>query len=194
MNDIPPGWAAIDAALAPLYPGVEPRHAAYLPMPEFTEVPGLRGCSAYPADGHWHYITYGLSELGEVGPDADREWSGWGFELTFRLARGTEEAAPGWPFDLLQGLARYVSGERALLEAGQHVDLRRPLTEGTALTGFALVPDPQLGRIATVNGKVEFLQLVGVTPAEIALIVRTGADAVLADRPALLVTDLTWRG
>ncbi|CCH33244.1 suppressor of fused domain protein [Actinosynnema sp. NPDC047251] len=194
MNDIPPGWAALDAALAARYPGIEPRHVAFLPPPAFDQVPGLQGCSAFPAAGHWHYVTHGLSELAEAGPEDDPEWSGWGFELTFRLARGTEETAPGWPFDLLQWLARYVSGERKLLAAGDHVDLRAPLAEGTALTGFALVVDPELGRIDTVNGKVEFLQLVGVTPAELALIVRTGVDAVLTDRAPLLVTDLSWRG
>ncbi|KAH0504568.1 Suppressor of fused-like protein [Microtus ochrogaster] len=62
---------------------------------------------------HWHYISFGLSDLygdsrvheftGTDGP------SGFGFELTFRLKRETGESAPPtWPAELMQGLARYV--------------------------------------------------------------------------------------
>ena len=40
------------------------------------------------------------------GPD---DQSGYGFELTFRLKRQTnEERAPLWPVHLLNALARYV--------------------------------------------------------------------------------------
>ncbi|KAF5295325.1 hypothetical protein FQA39_LY13190 [Lamprigera yunnana] len=62
---------------------------------------------------HWHYISFGLSDLhgdGRVhdisGPDGI---SGYGFELTFRLKRQPEETAPPtWPATLMQSLGKYV--------------------------------------------------------------------------------------
>ena len=38
---------------------------------------------------HWHYVTYGFTELYEKKSE-DPEVSGYGFELTFRLKRGKE--------------------------------------------------------------------------------------------------------
>jgi suppressor of fused-like protein len=44
---------------------------------------------------HWHLVTYGLSELDDKESD-DAGVSGWGFELTFRLAAGVRgRLAPG---------------------------------------------------------------------------------------------------
>lgn len=56
---------------------------------------------------HWHYVTYGFTELYDKESD-DPQVSGYGFELTFRLKRGNEEEPPVWPVNLLQNLARYV--------------------------------------------------------------------------------------
>ncbi|MBE1498230.1 hypothetical protein H4696_005330 [Amycolatopsis lexingtonensis] len=194
-----PGWDAIDAALARWYPDVEPRHAGFHPPPGFAGA-GLQGCSAFSAEGHWHYVTYGLSELYRPGAEADPEWSGWGFELTFRLARGTEAEPPQWPFAMLNQLAKHVNANEVLLEPGHRIDLRQPITghphlpdaPPTELTVYALKLDPQLGRIDTANGKVDFLQAVGVSSAEKAAMLETStADvlAVLAEGNPLLVTD-----
>lgn len=203
-TDEAPGWHAIDAALAALYPGVKPFHVGYMPPPALGGT-GLQGCSAYPNDGHWHYVTYGLSELYRRGPDDDPAWSGWGFELTCRVARGSEDQPPGWPFSALNVLATYVNTEKALLEAGHHIDLRRPITghpdvtdaPPSELTVYALTLDPQLGRIDTPNGTVEFLQAVGVSSREKAAMVESGTAVVLAglaEHNPLLVTDPHRRG
>ncbi|WP_409468810.1 suppressor of fused domain protein [Streptomyces sp. HC307] len=115
----------------------------------------LQGCSAYPAAGHWHYVTYGLSELYAPHEDDDPEWSGWGFELTLRVRRGAEERPPQWPYGMLQEVAKYVNGSQVLLEDGHRIDFRQPVTghphledaPATALTVFAFTTDPQLGTI-----------------------------------------------
>ncbi|MGH0157657.1 UNVERIFIED_CONTAM: hypothetical protein FKN15_057321 [Acipenser sinensis] len=71
------------------------------------------GSAAQHVPEHWHYVSFGLSDLygdnrvheftGQDGP------SGFGFELTFRLKREAGETAPPtWPAELMQGLARYV--------------------------------------------------------------------------------------
>lgn len=62
---------------------------------------------------HWHYVSFGLSDLhgdGRVhdvsGPDSP---SGFGFELTFRLRKEEGDTAPPtWPAAVMQGLAKYV--------------------------------------------------------------------------------------
>lgn len=182
-----PGWDAIDAVLQSRYGDQEPRHVGYTPPAAFSH--NLQGCSAYRADGHWHYVTYGLSELYESGPEDDPAYSGWGFELTLRVGAaepaGTE--APGWPFTVLNQLANYVHGQGRLLADGDWIDLRGPITghpgvpeaPPTDLVAFVIAVDPELGRIATPNGEVTFLQLVGITESERAAAAAGTTEAVL---------------
>ncbi len=192
-----PGWDAIDAALNGLYPGVEPRHVGYMPPAAFSN--NLQGCSAYQAAGHWHYVTYGLSELYTPGAEDDPEWSGWGFELTLRVARGGEAEAPGWPFTMLNQLANFINAQSVLVTDGHRMDLRQPVTgyphtdgSDTALTVFAFTVDPQLGTIDTPNGRVVFYQAVGVTAEEKARMQESSTRHVLdqlAGSNPLLITD-----
>lgn len=86
-TDAAPGWDAIDAALARLYPGVEPWHVAPDVPTRLGGDDPLHGISAYRRDDpvpHWHLVTYGMSELYEKVSD-DPDYSGWGFELTLRV-------------------------------------------------------------------------------------------------------------
>jgi Suppressor of fused protein (SUFU) len=71
----------------------------------------LQGCSAYDADDHWHYVSYGLSDLYEKDPADEPEFSKWGLEITFRLAKMSADRGqpPGWPFDLLNRIANWVN-------------------------------------------------------------------------------------
>ena len=123
-DDSAPGWDAIDAALAARYGDQEPRHVGSGAPPP---CPAPAGCSAYAADGHWHYVTYGLSELFEPIPEANPEVSGWGFELTMRVPRDGDEP-PAWPFRMLDEIAQYVNDSRAVLAPGHRIDFRQPVT------------------------------------------------------------------
>ena len=190
-NDAP-GWDAIDAALAARYGDQQPRHDG-----SGVPAPHLQACSAYAADGHWHYVTYGLSELFEPIPGADPEVSGWGFELTMRVPRVDEEP-PRWPFRMLDEIAQYVNDSRSLLAPGHRLDFRQPVTghpgiedaPATGLTVFAFAVDPELGEIDTPNGRVVFLQAVGVTAEEKGWMLASSTAGVLADRgDPLLLTD-----
>lgn len=195
VEELAPGWAAIDAALAPHY-GAEPtRHVGFTPPAAFSA--NLQGCSAYAADGHWMFVTYGLSDLygtepaesAEVGDDP--RVSGHGFELTMRTPRGEETTPPDWPFAMLNELGKQVRGKGRAINPGDRVDLRAPVTghpqtDGppSALSVFAFRLDPVLGVIDTPQGSVRFLQVVGVTAAEKAQMIRTSTDTVL--------TQLSW--
>ncbi|SDO94075.1 Suppressor of fused protein (SUFU) [Nakamurella panacisegetis] len=198
--DLPaPGWDAIDATLTAVYGSTQPTHVAY--DPPMGRSDNLQGCSAYPVDGHWHYVTYGLSELYEPAPDADPAVSGWGFELTLRVPAGPTEVAPEWPFVIINEIAKSVNAGRIQgLAAGGRVDFRAPITgfpnladaPDTGLTAYALTLDPRLGEILTPNGRVSFLQLVGVTAAEKELMLASSTAEVLvhlAVADPMLTTD-----
>ncbi len=115
---------------------------------------------------HWHYITYGLTELYGKETDDD-EVSGYGFELTFRLKK-TEEEPPIWPISLMQNLARYVFNTGNTFAAGHHMDAKGPIKLGydTDITSLIFINDPEFKTIECENGKFEFIQIVGVTKDE----------------------------
>jgi hypothetical protein len=195
-----PGWDAIDAALQKIYGAQPPRHVGYYPSMHVSH--NLQGCSAYDAGDHWHYISYGLSDLYEKDPADDPDISKWGLEITVRVRKATADGsrAPGWPFDVLNRLANWANADAVLIEPGTRIDLGQPITghpavpdaPPTNLTVFAVCVDPALGSIGTPNGTVMFLQLVGVTEAEKdAMVASSTADVLgrMAATNPLLVTD-----
>jgi suppressor of fused len=169
------GWKAIDAALKALYGDREPKHYGTI-LPAFLGGNDpLDGISAYknlePLP-HFHYVTYGFSELYEKENEI-AELSGFGFELTFRLACGAaDEDPPMWVFNFLQNIARYVFSTGNALGEHHHVDLNGPiaLTEETQICCVALAKDQQLGEIDSQNGHVTFLQVVGICADEYDLV------------------------
>ncbi|WP_434421859.1 suppressor of fused domain protein [Nannocystis pusilla] len=178
-----PGWAAIDAACQRLYARQVPHQytskTAYeletaSPLPAITVWEGQR-----PA--HWHYVTYGLTELFEK-TSHDPNVSGFGFELTMRVPRAEgEDQPPAWPLRTLQSLGRYVLGSRKGFDTGHRADLGGPIAPGTTteLTGLVCVPDPLLGKITGPYGSLLFLQVIGVTPDELAAMERLDHEGVV---------------
>jgi hypothetical protein len=178
-----PGWAAIDDALARLYPRQVPHQfasqRAYEPDAE-SPLPAIAVYEGRKPD-HWHFVTYGLSELFDKS-SADPEVSGFGFELTLRTPRAPGETVPPtWPLRALQGLGRYVLGTGQGLDTGHCADLGGSIAPGidSALTCIACVPDPLLGKIYTPFGSVLFLQVVGVTRDELDAMQRLDHEGVV---------------
>lgn len=143
--------------------------------------------TGHVVDHHWHLVTYGLSELESKQSD-DAEHSGWGFELTLRVPDPAE--TPSWGVDLLNNLAAYVWTQGHPFAAGDHLDLRGPIKLGadTAITAAAVVDDPGLGTLDGPFGRVEFLQLVGLTADELEAC-RAWSTAGVID---LLAADDPW--
>ncbi|MGG4442617.1 suppressor of fused domain protein [Brevibacillus fortis] len=166
------GWDAIDQEMVKIYGEQEPKHYGTLISYALGGNDPLDGISAYKAVEpypHWHFVTYGFSELYEKESENEEE-SGFGFELTFRLARGDdEEEPPAWALNLLQNMGRYVFNTGNVFHAGDHLDANGPICLGadTLLTALAFVKDPQLAEIDTPNGRVQFLQMVGITGDEL---------------------------
>lgn len=193
-----PGWLAIDGALAPLYGDQTPLHWGTVISWMLGGRDPLDGISGYRNDGpplHWHFVSYGMSELyGKESKDVDV--SGWGFELTFRLAReAADETPPMWPLSLLQNLGRYMFDSGNSFGAGHHLDCNGPiaLEAETDLVALLFLPDPQLDPIDTPHGRVQFLQLVGITADELEACRAWNTESfggVLKKSNPLLVTDL----
>jgi suppressor of fused len=167
-------------------------------MHRVPSVEGARSAAAgLPAasgsSGHWHLVTYGLTELRTKDfPDAGR--SGWGFELTFRVA-GEDSDRPLWAVDLLASLGSYVWASRHPFAAGDHIDLQGPIKMGSTslITAAAVVEDPVLGSFVGPFGRVQFLQVVGLTADELERCrswSTAGMLEALAERDRLLVTVL----
>ncbi len=197
-RDVAPGMAAIATALARVYGyGEQPTHwGTESSLRQGGDDP-LEGVSAFPAGDHWHYVTYGLTELydNEHSFPQQAGESGWGFELTFRLARLAGEPAPTWPVGMLQRLARYVFKSSNVFRPGDHMDLNGPMggQKRTDLNGALFTQDSQLAPIETRHGQVRFLQVVGITDDELDAVKDWRCEGFLelyARRNRLLVTDL----
>ena len=207
-GDRAPGWDAIDALLHRVYGAQEPLHMGTLVRYADGGPDPLDGVSAYlHPEGHWHYVGFGLTELDDKQSERT-DLSGWGFELTVRLQHhGTcpprpwssqappprEAQAPAWPFFFLQHLARQVFAHDAIIEVDDLLPGAPP--EAAGLAGFLAIEDPELGCLETPNGRLRFLQLVGVDAVQLARArgSAAGAAAVLAELRAaspLLVTRL----
>lgn len=199
-NELEPiGWDAIDGALRRIYCDREPKHfGTILPMSLGGNAP-LQGISVYKnlaPQPHYHYVTYGFSELYEKETD-DPEFSGYGFELTFRLACSPDapEDPPVWPLNFLQNLARYVFSSGNIFDERHHLPFNGPIAmnEVTDITAGFFFLDPELDVIDTPNGQVKFLQLVGLATDEYELVqkgyFRPIAARVTALTP-LAITDI----
>ena len=189
-SDDAPGWDAIDAALGRVFPDQKPVHWGTDRLPDQD---GLYGLSAYRQGDLWFFVTYGLSELFAKGSD-NADVSGWGFEMTMRVA-GSEVEPPAWPRALLDRLGSYVFSSGRPFAIGHRLDAVSPITGGnppTRLTCLAFSADPELGTIETPNGALTFLTVLGITPDELAQMKAATTATVLDEmRKAnpLLVTD-----
>ncbi|XP_073452250.1 suppressor of fused homolog isoform X3 [Aquarana catesbeiana] len=131
------------------------------------------GNSSLGVPEHWHYVSFGLSDL--YGDNRVHEYtgvdgpSGFGFELSFRLKREPEESAPPtWPAELMQGLARYVFQSENTFCSGDHVSWHSPLDNSESrIQHMLLTEDPQMQPVQTPFGVVSFLQIVGVCTEEL---------------------------
>lgn len=192
------GFDAISDKLKQLYPNMEGTfYSTIIPYALGGDDP-LNGVEVWKSEcgvPHWHYITYGFTELYEKESDNSEE-SGYGFELTFRLKCGSEEQPPVWPVNLLQNLARYVFSSGNVFGSGHHIDCNGPiaLETDTKLTALAFRVDPELGEMDTPNGHMIFLQAVALTDDEMyALMCWDGEKflAALEKQIPFCITDLS---
>lgn len=201
-NDTP-GWTAIDNVFDKIYPGQEPSHYA----PPLHYIVGgedpLDGVSIYNSskqEDHFHFVSYGMSELYYNEKAAGGEFSKWGFEFTMRVKPfAGDKDKPFWVISMMNNLARYVFTSGKWFEEFQYIPANGPirLETETEITALAFIKDPEAGSIQTPHGEVTFLQLVGLTTAELERLKQVSTRAAveellleLAQSNPLLITDL----
>lgn len=168
------GWNAITAAFEKFYPGQDnPNHYGTLIPWRLGGPDPLDGISIYDGGDYWHFVTFGLSELYEKESD-NPEWSGYGMEFTMRLKKGCYEDEEGEIRCIcgnLQKIAKITFENNELFLPWEYIYTGQKngidLKHKSALTGFITVPDSKIESIDTPNGRVEFVEFIGATDAEL---------------------------
>lgn len=182
-----PGWEAIEAAFAERYPGQKARHWApggVMRMDDLRNPPEnpFDGVSIYDGGSFWHYVSFGLSDL--YAKESDDDWSGFGFELTFRLTKSNDEEPPLWPINVMGTLGRAVFAGSAF-GPGHSVNMVKPLdgpASSSAVTAVLLTKDPGLEDVrVTPHGKLAFLLIVGVEGSVRERALAEGVETVLTE-------------
>ena len=168
------GWDAITNLCDKIYPNQEnPKHYGTLISWKLGGNDPLKGISIYDGGDYWHFITYGLSELYEK-ESAIKDVSGYGMELTFKLKKDNyenEENEIKCICGILQSIARITFTKGEVFNSYEY--LYTGQTEGidynrkSNITGFITVPDDKFHEINTQNGKVNFVEFIGVTDNEL---------------------------
>lgn len=178
-NDWAPGWDAIDEEFNRLYPGQDPDH--YGTMIQKRAIFGgdqyLDGYSIFTSDkGYKHIVTYGMTELYQNEEMLGEEWNKWGYEMTMKLSE-KNSADCLWALDMMANLARYTYTSERFFKHGQYIQGNGEslhIGVGSAVTALLCVHDTEAQTVDTIYGKVEFIQLVGITQSEL--------EAIKADR------------
>ena len=168
------GWDAITNECERVYPNQkDPKHYGTLINWNLGGNDPLEGISVYDGGDYWHFVTYGLSELYEKETD-NKEVSGYGMEFTFKLKKDNydnEEDEIKCICAILQSIARITFTKGEVFNAYEY--LYTGQTQGidsemkSNITGFITVLDDKLNFINTPNGKVDFVEFIGVTDSEL---------------------------
>ena len=190
------GWDAIINEFEKLYPDqLEPRHYGTLISWRLGGKDPLEGISVYETEDYWHFITFGLTELFEKESE-NKDISGYGMEFTFKLKKDNyedEEIEIKCICGILQQIARItftqgeIFNEYEYLYTGQKdgIDAKHK----SNITGFISIPDTNFNTIDTPNGKVKFVEFIGVTDNELSAIVNKEIN--VKDLYDKLGTDIT---
>lgn len=190
------GWKAIEKAMKELY-GKSYKEAEHFGVLHPWRLGGndpLDGITIVDGGEFYHFVTFGLSELYEKETE-DAEYSGFGFELTIKLKKSgleDEDAEFRCMAGILQAIARisYKQGEifgpDEYIYTGQTVGM--DVNQKSAITGF-ITKEDAMGEIMTPNGKVQFVQLIGASDAELRQLV--DKKLTVKELAEKLGTDLT---
>lgn len=167
-----PGWQAIDDAFEALYPGQQPEHFGTL-LTSRAALGGdeyLDGFSVYSSPkGYKHLVTYGMTVLYGDEEAFGGKWNGWGYEMTIKL-KEKDTANCMWAIDMLSNLARYTYKTERFFQPNQFIrgnGSSLHIGSDSLITALLLVDDTEAETQMTVYGKTEFIQLVGITEAEL---------------------------
>lgn len=171
------GWDAITRAFEKHYPEqTDPLHYAPIISWRLGGEDPLDGISVYDGGDYYHFVTYGLSELYDKESE-DFDYSGYGFELTLKLKKSSlknKEEELNCICGILQTLGRITFENGDIFQPFEYIYTGQKTGMDSQslsnITGFVTIPD-EISEINTPNGLLQFVQLVGMTDAELKIIV-----------------------
>lgn len=184
-DDFSPGWDAIGSAFQEIYDLQEPAHYAtdMLARAIFGGEEYIDGYSIYSSDKSYkHIVTFGMSELYGNESAFGQEFSKWGYEMTIKLAETDNEECM-WAIDMLSNLARYTFQSKSWFEPfdfvvgnGTSIHIGYP----SKITALLVIPDTEIQGKDTVHGRLDFMQILGITENELNAI--KGQDKEVRER------------
>lgn len=190
------GWEAIEQEFLRVYPGqTNPKHyGTILPWMLGGNDP-LDGISVYDGGNYWHFVSFGQTEIYEKESDV-KEISGYGYELTLKLKKDDyedEEAEIRNICGILQMVARITFTKKEIFQPFEFIYTGQTTgidaKQKSNLTGFITIKDPTVETIDTPNGKVEFVELIGMTDAELKTLSTVGSVMEIYEKLGCDITD-----
>lgn len=175
------GFDAIERKFKKMYPKQNEVHFHAQVSSRLGGDDPLDGVSIFRGEGYYHFVTFGFSELYEKESE-DMEYSGYGFELTFKLKMSEEQKSRKKReldikdrelkniCSILQELAKYVFETGEIFQPNEYIWTGQKTgidaDKKSKITGFITTLDVAK-EIETPNGKVQFVELVGATDSEL---------------------------
>ena len=190
------GWNAIEQEFLRVYPGQSnPKHYGTIMRWIFGGNDPLDGISVYDGGDYWHFVSFGQTEIYEKESDV-KEISGYGYELTFKLKKDDyedEEAEIRNICGILQMVARITFTKNEIFQPFEFIYTGQTTgidaKQKSNLTGFITIKDPTVETIDTPNGKVEFVELIGMTDAELKTLSSVGSVMEIYEKLGSDITD-----
>ena len=190
------GWNAIEQEFLRVYPGQSnPKHYGTIMRWIFGGNDPLDGISVYDGGDYWHFVSFGQTEIYEKESDV-KEISGYGYELTFKLKKDDyedEEAEIRNICGILQMVARITFTKNEIFQPFEFIYTGQTTgidaKQKSNLTGFITIKDPTVETIDTPNGKVEFVELIGMTDAELKTLSTVGSVMEIYEKLGSDITD-----
>ena len=190
------GWQAIEQEFLRVYPGQNnPKHYGTIIRWIFGGNDPLDGISVYDGGDYWHFVSFGQTEIYEKESDV-KEISGYGYELTFKLKKDDyedEEAEIRNICGILQMVARITFTKNEIFQPFEFIYTAQTTgidaKQKSNLTGFITIKDPTVETIDTLNGKVEFVELIGMTDAELKTLSTVGSVMEIYEKLGSDITD-----
>ena len=167
INEEDIGFSAIENYFSKIHnEEVNPKHFYPKVAYRFGGVDPLDEVDVYVCPHYYHFVTYGFSELYEKKSNI-KDISGYGMELTLMLDKKsiTDDDLEDI-YDVLQDISRVTFEDDEIFKEYDYIDFGDNIYS-SKISGFIIVPDPIAKEIDTLNGKVKFLLLIGVTKEEI---------------------------
>lgn len=165
------GALSIENRLKQVYGNLEPRFYSPQVMSFQGGEEPIDGVAVFDVNGYHHLVSYGMSHLYYSEESAGAEFSKWGFEFSFRVKPVKEDEGedPFWVIQLMNNLGRFVNETKVWFEEYQFLPLGGPIRaeSNTDIVGIAFIKDDDLDEIDTPNGKVIFLQIVGLNSQQL---------------------------